>query len=132
MIDVDDIDEIISRCYVNWLPGSITPDNTDLPQYHALFACSNGGSKDHAYFRWMGSSEQIELKSTPTVVDLFCGMGAGSRGFSDAGMRIIAGVDNDWYACGSFKINHPSSMFYREDVSSFFGTSRIRHYIFPN
>lgn len=70
---------------------------------------SNERSKDHAYFRRIPVFEgsdylRVIMWSRPTVVDLFCEMGAFSRGFSDAGMLVIAGVDKDWYAGGSFNV----------------------------
>lgn len=46
--------------------------------------------------------------SQPTVVDLFCGAGGTSLGLEQAGYRIVAAVDNDGWACQTFRLNHPS------------------------
>jgi len=39
------------------------------------------------------------------VIDLFCGGGGFSEGFRQAGFEIILGIDNDFFASESFRIN---------------------------
>ncbi len=43
----------------------------------------------------------------PTVVDLFCGAGGTSFGLARAGYRIKAAIDNDSWACQTYRLNHP-------------------------
>jgi len=44
-------------------------------------------------------------KNKYTVLDLFCGAGGFSLGFYLAGFYIIGGIDNDYWACKTFKLN---------------------------
>jgi DNA (cytosine-5)-methyltransferase 1 len=41
-----------------------------------------------------------------TMVDLFCGAGGMSTGFSRAGFRTLAAVDSDPYSCRTYELNH--------------------------
>jgi len=47
------------------------------------------------------------LTKTRTALDLFCGAGGTSLGLQAAGYRILAGVDEDLWACQTFRLNHP-------------------------
>jgi len=42
----------------------------------------------------------------PNVIDLFCGGGGFSEGFKQAGFDIVLGVDNDFLASETFRLNH--------------------------
>jgi len=44
---------------------------------------------------------------SPTVVDLFSGAGGTSLGLQSAGYRVLAAIDNDFWACQTFRLNHP-------------------------
>lgn len=55
------------------------------------------------------------------VVDLFSGAGGFSRGFSEAGYRILAGVDSERSAIRSFKANFPQAVALQEDVQDLSG-----------
>ena len=46
-------------------------------------------------------------KERPGIVDLFCGGGGSSLGFRMAGFQTMLAVDNDAYACQTFRLNHP-------------------------
>ena len=46
-----------------------------------------------------------------TVVDLFCGAGGLSHGFSQAGFRVVAGADHNAAAGRSFSASHPEAKF---------------------
>jgi DNA (cytosine-5)-methyltransferase 1 len=54
----------------------------------------------------------------PTVIDLFCGAGGMSHGFSQAGFRIVAGIDNDKDALATFRANHAESRPLQVDLSN--------------
>jgi len=56
-----------------------------------------------------------ELK--PTVLDLFCGAGGLSKGFEQAGFRILAGNDNWKVAVETFRQNHPGAEAISGDVT---------------
>lgn len=45
-----------------------------------------------------------------TCLDLFCGCGGLSRGFMDAGVEVMLGVDIDQAALNTFERNHPGSV----------------------
>ena len=49
------------------------------------------------------------MKSSPTVLDLFCGCGGISKGFELAGYSIIGGIDFNADATESFKLNFPKA-----------------------
>jgi len=51
------------------------------------------------------------------VIDLFCGAGGLSKGFMDAGFKIIVGVDNDKDALNTFALNHNGAVALDEDLS---------------
>lgn len=51
-----------------------------------------------------------------TVIDIFCGAGGLSLGFKQAGHKIICAVDNDFYACETFKLNFPETDVINRDV----------------
>jgi DNA (cytosine-5)-methyltransferase 1 len=44
-----------------------------------------------------------------TAVDLFCGAGGLSQGLRQAGIRVIAGSDNDPDACATYSLNFPEA-----------------------
>ena len=52
-----------------------------------------------------------------TVVDLFCGVGGLSAGFSrDARFRIVAAVELSKDAAAAYRANHPGVKMYQEDI----------------
>lgn len=48
------------------------------------------------------------------VIDLCCGAGGFSEGFKQAGFKIILGVDTDFLACNSFRLNHHCNVWQRD------------------
>ncbi len=54
-----------------------------------------------------------------TVLDLFSGVGGLSSGFSQAGYKILAGIDNWQDALDTFALNHPNSKAINIDLSDF-------------
>lgn len=46
-------------------------------------------------------------EASPTVVDLFCGAGGASLGFTMAGFRVLLAVDVDEKALLTYRLNHP-------------------------
>jgi len=52
------------------------------------------------------------------VFDFFSGCGGTCRGFLNAGMHIISGLDNDADAGRTFKQNFPGTHFIQEDIKS--------------
>lgn len=51
------------------------------------------------------------------VLDLFCGAGGFSEGFRQAGYNIVAGIDNDERALGTFAKNFPEAITVQKDLS---------------
>ena len=52
-----------------------------------------------------------------TAIDLFAGCGGLSRGFMDAGFKILVGVDNDQAALNTFALNHEGAIALNADLS---------------
>ncbi len=53
---------------------------------------------------------------TVAVVDYFSGCGGSSLGFRQAGMSIIAGIDNDPDAAATYRLNFPEAKFFERDI----------------
>lgn len=51
-----------------------------------------------------------------SVVDFFSGCGGTSLGFRNADMSILAGIDNDPSAAGTFRLNFPEADFLERDI----------------
>jgi DNA (cytosine-5)-methyltransferase 1 len=51
----------------------------------------------------MGASKRLR------VIDLFCGAGGLSLGFSQAGLEIVYALDKDRDSCDTYRSNHPST-----------------------
>lgn len=54
----------------------------------------------------------------PCLVDFFCGCGGTSAGFRAAGMRILAGIDNDPSSGLTFARNFPEATFIGSDIKN--------------
>jgi DNA (cytosine-5)-methyltransferase 1 len=52
------------------------------------------------------------------VVDFFSGCGGTSLGFRDAGMSIVAGIDNDPDAAATYRANFPEAVFLERDIAT--------------
>lgn len=52
----------------------------------------------------------------PTVLDMFCGCGGLSRGFMDAGYKVLLGIDNNIAALKTFVANHGSAIGFKGDL----------------
>ncbi|QCE32551.1 DNA cytosine methyltransferase [Acetobacteraceae bacterium] len=52
------------------------------------------------------------------VVDFFSGCGGTSQGFQDAGLEILAGIDNDRDAADSYRKNFPKANFIERDITA--------------
>jgi DNA (cytosine-5)-methyltransferase 1 len=62
-----------------------------------------------------------EKVDSPTVVDLFCGAGGLSHGFSRSGFRTIAAIDSDPLALRTYRVNHahvPDDAVLLRDITS--------------
>ncbi len=63
-----------------------------------------------------GTNGEAGLDRTVKVFDFFSGCGGASRGFQDAGMDVVFGLDWDADAEQSFKRNFPLTTFVSEDI----------------
>lgn len=57
----------------------------------------------------------MTLRQWPTAVDLFCGCGGVTLALKQRRFRVVAAVDNDPVACGTYRANHPTVRLYDED-----------------
>ncbi len=53
------------------------------------------------------------------VIDLFSGAGGLSRGFEEAGYNIVAANEWDPMIAETYKINHPNTVMFNEDIKDF-------------
>lgn len=51
---------------------------------------------------------RVAVSEAPTVVDLFCGAGGSSEGFTRAGFRVLGALDADELALRTYRLNHPA------------------------
>lgn len=61
----------------------------------------------------------LNAKSTRksvAAVDLFCGVGGKTRGFIDAGIPVVAGIDVDEKCAHSYEYNNPGAIFIHKGV----------------
>ena len=52
------------------------------------------------------------------VLDIFCGAGGFSAGFQQAGLEVIAGIDNEPHCEETYMKNHPGAEFTCEDITN--------------
>jgi DNA (cytosine-5)-methyltransferase 1 len=65
----------------------------------------------------MGKGKEIIEKNKLNVLDLFCGAGGFSKGFKQAGYKILAGIDNDENMLKTFASNFRDSIAIKKDLS---------------
>jgi DNA (cytosine-5)-methyltransferase 1 len=51
-----------------------------------------------------------------TAVDLFAGAGGATTGLQQAGIDVLAAVENDSFACASYQVNHPDVLLKETDI----------------
>jgi len=64
-------------------------------------------------------AKQIKKKSkTKNLLDLFCGAGGLSLGFSWAGYKVVAANDNFKQACDTYSLNHKKTLLIEGDITN--------------
>lgn len=58
------------------------------------------------------------------AIDLFSGCGGLSEGLKQAGFKVVAGIEIDKNAARTYKINHPETMLFEDDIRKL-GTEEI-------
>jgi DNA (cytosine-5)-methyltransferase 1 len=61
------------------------------------------------------------------VIDLFCGAGGFSEGFSQAGFKILAGVEVNSFAAKTFQIAHPGAFVFNDSIEKLCPKKVRRH-----
>jgi DNA (cytosine-5)-methyltransferase 1 len=61
------------------------------------------------------------------AIDLFCGCGGVTRGFSDAGIRVAVGIDFDENCKATYERNNKSSKFILDDVTNLSARDLLKH-----
>lgn len=64
---------------------------------------------------------KIETKNELKAVDFFCGAGGMTYGMSLAGIKVLAGIDNDPNCKETYMINNPGSKYIQEDIHKYSG-----------
>ncbi len=57
------------------------------------------------------------MKKQIIAIDFFCGAGGMTYGLREAGINVIAGIDNDVTCKETYELNNPGSIFLSEDIS---------------
>jgi DNA (cytosine-5)-methyltransferase 1 len=84
-------------------------------------------------FKRQNKKEVSALAETKyTVLDLFSGAGGLSRGFLDAGFKVVLGVDNDEMALKTFAANHGDTKTMQLDLFDHKNLSHITHFLNKN
>ena len=52
-------------------------------------------------------------------IDLFSGIGGLSLGLMEAGFKVLASIEIDEYAVRGYKLNHPETIVFKEDIREF-------------
>ena len=50
------------------------------------------------------------------AIDLYCGCGAVTEGLKQNGVSVVAAVDCDPVACGTYRLNHPEVHLYEKEI----------------
>lgn len=66
----------------------------------------------------IGAASVSAPTGAPTAVDLFAGAGGATQGLSLAGFRVLAAVENDADAVGTFEANHEGVRVLAEDIEN--------------
>lgn len=70
--------------------------------------------------RKLNNKKGTQASLTPIrAVDFFCGGGGMTYGFRQAGIEIIAGIDNDLRCKETYEVNNPTVKFIHADVKNF-------------
>ncbi len=65
----------------------------------------------------MGAAKSIPSSSNRLkAVDFFCGAGGVTRGFRDAGIRVLCGIDFDRNCKDTYELNNPGSEFIEKNI----------------
>lgn len=57
-----------------------------------------------------------DQSSSPTALDLFAGCGGATTGLTQAGIRVLAAIENDPTAAASLRLNHPDTRVLEDDI----------------
>lgn len=66
----------------------------------------------------MATNQRKIVTNVPLAADLFCGSGSVSAALASAGFRVAFAVDNDLSAKKTYTKNHPSTLFFDQDIRS--------------
>lgn len=83
------------------------PRSVPLPERFTAHPDSSNFKKDKAII--VSPLEPLLLDGRPTVVDLFSGCGGFSLGFIQAGWRVVAAVDWEYWAHVTYCVNIPTA-----------------------
>lgn len=68
----------------------------------------------------MGAANEVSVRTNNLkAVDFFCGAGGVTRGFADAGIKVLAGIDFDGNCKQTYKKNNKGARFLKKDISKY-------------
>lgn len=83
--------------------------SSGAPRYSSSCDITEAGDETQNGGQVQRAVQKVQLMTELTAIDLFCGAGGLSRGFSTAGWKILLGVDHWPRALETFAVNHPGS-----------------------
>lgn len=96
--------------------------NKTLMQLNKYFpeSCQSEQLRNILAYAIEQKEKEVNMK-IPTVLDMFCGCGGLSKGFIDAGYKVLAGIDKEVSALKTFELNHDGAKglnidLFREDA----------------
>ncbi len=73
-------------------------------------------------------STHMTTMTTPTVIDLFCGIGGMTHGFVKEGFEVVAGIDNDETCRYAYESNNNSARFLLQGIEDVTGETLLSFY----
>ena len=106
--------EVLGKQILNHMKGKIVAADADKPKT-AITSTNDGASRLEAFLDF---PHLPEAPSGKGFVDLFCGAGGFTIGFSKAGWRPLISADWNRYVAETHRANYPSVPFLEGDLAS--------------
>jgi DNA (cytosine-5)-methyltransferase 1 len=74
----------------------------------------------------MSKAARIRKRIKPIAFDCFAGCGGMTEGFKQAGFKVVGAIEIDEDAAKVYKLNHPRTRMWREDIKKVAGAAILR------